>query len=684
MNETFIDDLSLPGMITIRPLFSTIPRGTILDIRFPEDLPDVHLFREDEIPGSPVLDVYGEKIPVLADKEVNYLGEPICLFYSDNAANLERAEKNVVVDYESDYIHSSFEQPGDDQLFGDQEITQGNTEKAFAAASQIIEGEYHQEDPVQDCPAPIGALVSEEENTLHVRVSTLWPEHVKKCVAEALNISPRQVIVTPTNPFPTDGEKLMLPAILAVWAALCCRKSGKAARIAWDVPPRNLPFLRSPRSHISFQSAVDEAGHVIGEKVEALMDLGAFSFLSTEVLSRLALGIAGSRYTPAFSIKVKGVRTNLSPTRVRCGFGISQGLFARELHDTRVAHILGKNPALYRIERCTRGKLPSGGIINPQREKSLLDMVCSESDFYRKHAAYGLVSSKNPIKAKKGVLRGIGIAAGYTGDGFSTKPQGRDQWSVSAVLDRNDHLILITKAASFPGSVRDLWKVRAGEILGIDPDSIALEEGDNQFPGIGPLICGQRLAIATTLIEQCCNAIKKQRFQEPLPIRIKKSYRSPSSTIWEKSSMKGTPFHRLSWGAMVAEVEIDPLSLHPLIRGIWVTAACGKIHNKNLAESEVRSSLMKTIRRCNNGDNLLTRRMRETGIHSETDQLFLVPMHISFIEDKQAPSSGLSQLAGALFPAAYIAALSQSTGLFLDTLPLTPDLIHSYLVREAE
>jgi hypothetical protein len=228
----------------------------------------------------------------------------------------------------------------------------------------------------------------------------------------------------------------------------------------------------------------------------------------------------------------------------------------------------------------------------------------------------------------------------------------------------------------------DIWKKTAGSILGITASSIEIISEGEDVPGVGPLVCGQRLSVTSSLIENCCSTIKRQRFKNPLPISVKRSFRSPPAEVWDRERLKGIPFNRLSWGACAVEVEIDPLSLQPVIRGIWCAVDCGELHHPGIAESELRSSLMKTIRRCNNDDVLLGRRMRESGIYEEHELLMLPPVSIAFLPNPSAPPSGISQLPGALFPAAFVSALSQATGLYLDTLPVTPELIYSYLARE--
>jgi CO/xanthine dehydrogenase Mo-binding subunit len=684
MSMGFADDLSEPGMLYLRPILSTIPKGNIASIRYPDQGPDLFLYKESDIPGAKSMEIYGEQMPVLSGSEVHYEGEAICLILGETPEVLEEAEKQIIIDYESNYTLEDFDHPRQEQFFEETVLKRGSAEKAFATAHQIVEGEYLQQDPIRDAMAPIGALAVEKEGVLEIKVSSLWPEQVKKSVSEILDIPQTMIRIKPVNSFPTDGEKIMLPSLIAVWAALGCRLTGRAVKVAWDVPPTPLPFLRSPRSRIAFQTALDEKGNVVGENIDASIDLGAFSFLSKEMLTRLVIGIAGSRYTPNTLIRARGVRTSLSPTRLRCGFGIIPGLFSREVHEARIAQLLGKDPADRKLEAADKKRIPTGGSLKRRSDRLLIQQVCSASDFHRKHAAYQLMKKRPAIPGRGGIFRGIGIASGFTGDGFTAKPAGREPWSVSVLLDKNDKLTIQTRAGAFPGSVKALWKHRAGEILGINPELIDIDPIWQDLGGNGPLVCGQRLSVTTTLVEQCCNAIKRQRFNVPLPINVRKNFRSPSQAVWDREKLKGTPFHRLTWGAMVVEVDLDPFSWQPSIRGIWCAIDCGNVYDRKEASSAVRTAITRSLRRCTNGDLLISRRAREAGIFAETEQLSMYPIEISFSENRTAQPSGVAQIPGALFPSAFVSAVSQATGIYLDTLPITPELIHSFMVKGEE
>jgi CO/xanthine dehydrogenase Mo-binding subunit len=688
MNRKFIDTIHRNGELVVEPVLAKLPKGTIRDVRLPPSLEkrkgDFGIITASDIPGSPMLDIMGEKVPILSEKTFSYEGEPLLLLYGKEKAFLHHAAQQIVVDVESDYALDNFDQPREDQLFGEKSISRGAWQKAFDQAERIVETEYRQEDLVPDPAAPLGAVVDIEKGTYHIYVSSLWPEQVKRSVTEALALQSRQVIVHPVNPFPSDGEKLILPILVSVWAALVAWKTKSPARFSRDVPRTPLPFLRSPRSRITLRSAVGEKGAIIAQEAQAWIDMGAFPVLSDEMIKRMILGIAGSRYQVPFSIHARGVKTSAAPTRLRSGFGISQGSFAREVSRYRIARLLDADPVDTTIKLAKKRRFPTGGPVKEDRLGPLIEMVCQASDFNRKFAGCQLIRKRNPSPQRGHPYRGIGLATGYTGDGFTSKTGDRIPWSVTALLDKKDTLTLKLKAGEFPGSVRELWKARAGSILGIDPELVEIESEDPELPGIGPMVSGQRLSIAGSLVESCCNSIKRKRFKNPLPLTERKNFRPPPVEVWDREKLSGTPFTRRSWAAVVVEIEVDTVTLTPAIRGIWCAVDAGQVHSRKEAESALRSSFLKMIRHASSGDSLLQSLSSESFFKPEKENLSMPAIDISFITDSGFPASGVSQIAVTLFPAAFVSAFSQATGLYLDRLPVTPELIHTYHSREGE
>ncbi|MCK5675028.1 MAG: hypothetical protein KAH95_16730, partial [Spirochaetales bacterium] len=57
----------------------------------------------------------------------------------------------------------------------------------------------------------------------------------------------------------------------------------------------------------------------------------------------------------------------------------------------------------------------------------------------------------------------------------------------------------------------------------------------------------------------------------------------------------------------------------------------------------------------------------------------LPEISINFIEDSKRASGGISQLPDTIIPSAFVQAVSQASGIYFDTIPVTPEIISKHL-----
>jgi CO/xanthine dehydrogenase Mo-binding subunit len=362
------------------------------------------------------------------------------------------------------------------------------------------------------------------------------------------------------------------------------------------------------------------------------------------------------------------------------GCGIGMGVFSAETHISRIAVLQQTNPVTLRLEYLPKKnlKLPSGGILKQISQRDILTKVAVKSDFNRKYSAYEVLKKRQKGKLERpGNLRGIGLAIGYAGNGFTRKRENREAYSMRVKLDQNDRLYIASSSnGSTPGNI---WKETAGKILGLDNESIEIVKGDTTIlPNSGPSFLSNDLSIMTNLVEKCCTGIKNHRFHKPLPIEEKRVFKSPGKEIWDSEKLKGMPFNALSWGAAVVEIELDPVFLRPIIRGIWTIFDIGKIHNIEAARSTAESEIYESLAWACGETELFRSAVSYTDMEM-IEKTKLTEISIDFITDSKRSSGGIAQIPDAIIPSAFVQALSQATGIYFDTLPVTPEIIFQHL-----
>jgi CO/xanthine dehydrogenase Mo-binding subunit len=132
----------------------------------------------------------------------------------------------------------------------------------------------------------------------------------------------------------------------------------------------------------------------------------------------------------------------------------------------------------------------------------------------------------------------------------------------------------------------------------------------------------------------------------------------------------------------VVEVEVSPLSLQPQVRAVWMVADAGRILDLDEARKNVEMGIFQALSWAQ-GEAVAF----HDGALSPMDyQGYLPEPHANLPElwvrfvntEERNPPKGLGELAFNSVPAAYVAAVSQATGRYLDRIPTTPELLQHY------
>ncbi len=681
-NYRFIDEYSSSGMLHIKIVRADIPRGKISSTESTELSDAVLVFDSDDIPGNNRISVLEEEMPLLSDGSIAYEGEPVLLIAAENLELLEEAERRIKISYETDFSLLAFEPASEDQTVDTVSLSRGDPSKEFEETTQIVEAEYRTTIESHVSRAPIGAYTEIHEGRFTVYTPTHWPFHVRRTVADVLGIPETDIQVVQTNPSPAYGEKVVYPSILAAMSALVCQASEKTAGILLSPKETEQFSTRKAPVHVKSTSILNEAGNIIAHDTHMRFDVGAYPLFTKELLRRAVI-TSGSYYqVPNVSISAEAIRTSAAPMNIYRGLGVSQSLFATEVHFSRLAEFSQLNPGDWKKSHTKDKHIITGAHVPNMPLEKLVDTVIDQSDFYRKHSAYEQIRTRrNSVKASRRFLRGIGIATGFAGNGFTDKPMSGGNWGIRATLDKKDQLIIECGTMTVPEAIKTIWKRRAGEILGISPESVEIASGNtDSLPDSGPMMLGMPVTVYTSLVDRCCNYIRKQRFNKPLPIEVRRNIIASRKSVWDPSTCRGLPFHNISWGAVVTEVQLDPLTLVPEVRGVWAAFDCGLVYDTQYAVSIAEGGIYEALAWAMGEQKVTPRFYQDYVIEGqETPNLHLPPVSVVFANRAKGLPGGINEIAESLVPAAFVTALSQATGVYFDRIPLTSETIQSFL-----
>jgi CO/xanthine dehydrogenase Mo-binding subunit len=682
--EPFIEDMFADGMIYGLFYRSPIAHGTIDGLSLPGHVPEGYgIITAADIPGTNSLTVFENSMPLLAEKELLYKGQPIAVIYGPDERQLVQIASDISLDV-TEKPAEDFAAYQKNQIIDSRTIMKGDPEKEMSSAFQVVEGEYSATEHHSNSSDAQGAFSIVDGEMLIVYTPSRWIFHAKDSVCDATAKPKKNVIIRATKICPSSKGNLWYSSFMACCAAMVTVRSGKPCRFILN-NRENFHFasIQSPVT-IHHKTALNKEGDPVAMEIAIRINCGAFPLFTREIRDRISIGAAGAYSCKNIKISTEMIRTNTPPGDTLYGLGLSQAFFATEAHFSRIAEVLQICPTDWKSKNILKkgsAFVTGGAIGDDSPEETLLEEVAKKADFRRKHAAYEMQ------KKRRGTVhdnyfsnRGIGLSVAYQGNGFHGRREEKGAYSVSVSLDTESKVTIKTSTISGKEYIDEIWKNNASRILGIDSSLITVAKRDTSLVvDTGPSIGSRNIAIVTKLIDRCCQTIQKKRFRNPLPIEVKRSFRLPKSHHWDERTFVGKPFPYLSWGAAVVEVEVDPVFLKPSIKGIWMVADCGELYDEKKASASVSAEILQVLDWISSAPYHPDKLSWLNYTFSTTGTFELPLISIDFIStSKKTSAGGVGDLPSNLLPAAYISAVSQATGYYIDTLPITPDRIHAY------
>jgi CO/xanthine dehydrogenase Mo-binding subunit len=502
-----------------------------------------------------------------------------------------------------------------------------------------------------------------------------------------LKIDGKNLSVVPTQIGVHLDGKIWYPSLSACHAALGAFVTRRPVKLMLT---REEDFCFSPKrnsAEFSIRSALGKEGEIMGTEIRALTNLGAQGIFTAEILDRLCLASLGLYRHGSVTLDGSALKTNIPPQGPLGGFGLAQGFFASERHASRIADSLEEDPAEWRKRNIIINKNDKNGKLAigiPLKETvpaaELIDSVAAMGDYYRKWASYELLRSRRreskwAINDKP--LRGIGIALAFQGSGFLHAGSDKGVYGVELTLDKDSSLEIKSSIVFSGADYIQIWRNMASEILGIEPKQIRfITENTGEIPDSGPASLSRNITVLTRLLERCCQAIRKQRFRDPLPITVRRAARPDKVPAWGgQAHVDSGVFSRPGWGAAVTEIEIDPVSFQPGIKGVWLAVDGGKILSQPRARRSLKTGVMQALGwTCREqisceGGRIPADLFPKYDIPSPEE---FPPIYVDIIRNDTAPPKGIGELPFCCVPASYVQAVSQAMDHPFEKIPLLP------------
>lgn len=713
----YVDDLTRPGLWYGTTVRSTIPRGLIRAIHFDDRInwSEFAIVSAADIPGTNHIQLIFADQPCLADGCVNHCDEAILLLAHPNKHKLREAADAVRIDYEPLPPVLSIEESeqqetiiwGLNNLLKNFALDKGDVDAVWPLAAHIVEGEYHTGAQEHLYIENNGVLAEYDAD----RGVTVWgslqcPFYVHKSLAAVFALSADKVRVIQAETGGAFGGKEDYPSTLAAHAALLALKSGHPVKMVYDRMEDLAATTKRHPSRIRHRTALDADGRLLAMDIDIATDGGAYSTLSSTVLSRATLHSPGPYVCPNVRIRSHAWATNTVPYGAFRGFGAPQAIFAVERHMDEIASVLQMCPAELR----RRNFLHDGDTTateqvmrEPVILDRLLDRALEESGFHAKREQFSKENRTNTVK------RGIGLAAFFHGSGFTGSGERTLNSLAGVDVIQGDKVRVLVSSTEFGQGTNTILTQIAAEALGLDYIDVAMAPPDTLIvPNSGPTVASRTAMVVGKLVEQACRqfiatlqsefklpqaftraefftACEKMRTARGEAVALCR-YEAPPNIYWDDEKYRGEAYPAYAWSVQVAQVVVDTVTCAAEVEDFWAVQEVGRVLNPVLAGGQIEGGVAQGI-----GYALYEKVFLENG-HMVNNQMtnYIMPtaqdvplIHVFFEEIPFSHggfgAKGIGELPHDGPAPAVLNAIHNATGVGCNAIPLLPEDLYTKL-----
>ena len=707
----YIDDIEREGMWHGATVRSTVPRGLIRSIGFDRNIDwgEFAIVTAADIPGHNHIQLIFADQPCLADGQVNHCDEAVVLVAHPDKRRAREAAAAVKIEYDPlppvFTIEESERQKvivwGADNLLKNFLLEKGDVDSAWASAAYIVEGEYRT-GAQEHLYIENNGVIAEYSPDGGV---TIWgslqcPYYVHKSLLAVFGLPEDKVRVIQTETGGAFGGKEDYPSTLAAHAALLAMKSGHPVKMVYDRMEDLAATTKRHPSRVRHRTGLDASGKLIAMDIEVATDGGAYSTLSSTVLSRATLHSPGPYVCPNVRVRSGAWATNTVPYGAFRGFGAPQAIFAIERHMDEIAAVIGIDP----VELRRRNFLHDGDTTateqvmrEPVILDQLLDRALAESGFHAKRARFAKENKTRPVK------RGLGIAAFYHGSGFTGSGE-RNLNSLAGIdVTDDDKVRVLVSSTEFGQGTNTVLTQIAAEAIGIDYEDVMMAPPDTGIvPNSGPTVASRTSMVVGRLIERAClqlvtllreesglaetfsrqdffSACERYRSAKGDVVSLCR-YEAPPNIFWDDQKYRGEAYPAYAWSIHVAQVAVDTVTYSAEVEDFWAVQEAGRVLNPVLAGGQIEGGIAQGI-----GYALYEKVLLQNG-HMVNNQMTnyimptaedVPPIHVYFVEIPFSHggygAKGIGELPHDGPAPAILNAIRDAIGISFNSIPLLPE-----------
>ncbi len=572
---------------------------------------------------------------------------------------------------------------------------------AWVTAAHIVEGEYRtgaQEHLYIENNGMIAEYSAEDGVT--VWGSLQCPFYVHKSLMAVFDLPEDKVRVIQTETGGAFGGKEDYPSVIGSHAALLAMKCGHAVKMVYDRMEDLAATTKRHPSRVRHRTALDSDGKLLAMDIDIATDGGAYSTLSSTVLSRATLHSPGPYVCPNVRVRSRSWATNTVPYGAFRGFGAPQATFAIERHMDEIAAAIGMDP----VELRRRNFLHDGDTTateqvmrEPVILDKLLDRALTESDYHARRKRFAAENAGSAVK------RGMGVAAFYHGSGFTGS--GERYLNSLAGIDvmPEGRVRVLVSSTEFGQGTNTILPQIAAETLGLPYEYVMMAPPDTGIvPNSGPTVASRTAMVVGRLIERASRQLIEmlrgeaelddgftreeffgacERFRQAKGEVVSLCrYEPPPGIYWDDQKYHGEAYPAYAWSVQVAQVAVDTVTYSAEVEEFWSVQEVGRVLNPVLAGGQIEGGIAQGI-----GYALYEKVLLQNG-HMVNNQMTnyimptaqdVPPIHVYFEEIPFGyggyGAKGIGELPHDGPAPAVLNAIRDATGVGFTSIPLLPE-----------
>jgi len=507
----YASDLFLDDMLWVAVLRSKYPHARIrrIDTSKAESHPNVvAVFTHRDVPVNRY-GLFKKDRPVLCDDKVRYIGDPVALVAAETREDALEALKLIEVDYEplppvTDPIEAM--RPDAPKVHDDGNICRevhlrlGDVEGAFARADVIVENTYRTGAQIHAYLETEAGISYMEDGKIVVVAGGQSPYRDRAEIAHALNLPEEMIrVVTPYVGGAFGGKD---DITVQIHLALVTWKTGRPARLVWSREESMMAGTKRHPAIIKIRTAATRDGTILANKIEIVLDKGAYTALGPAVLDVAVENCNGPYRVQASQIDAYLVYTNNMVASAFRGFGAPQVIFAIERQMDLLAKKLGMDPLELRLKNALRkgDRYVFGNVL----EGSVGIAQCLE------------VARSHPLWRSRGrnscewpwLRRGVGVAAAMKGYTIGALP---DKGVVALELLRDGRVLVKGSFTEIGQGVIQAVAQIAADLLGVSVDDVEVVFADTEVtPDTSVTSASRQLFLAGNAVREAVEALRER------------------------------------------------------------------------------------------------------------------------------------------------------------------------------